>query len=274
MANRKYSVLILTDSRGRGLEELLYTHLKEKPEIEFQVRVYPGATLELIQSKIARLRRHYDLKIVIAGICNLTQKERESKLKLLTYRECSSKLEATKGTLGKLIAEDQFVSTITPASLDAYAKHFNKDRRQLPDQATEQKKLLEDLDSINSYIKDLSRTKEGLVINLAKQVFKSSRKKRGKSHKTIYRFEDKDLPDGVHLSNNLKKVWAKIIATAINKSFDLQSKHIPNRPESSEEEIQEDTGNFKRVKRRKTHSRAAHHKLRSVVQIHSTSSFS
>jgi hypothetical protein len=87
---------------------------------------------------------------------------------------------------------------------------------------------------------------------LAKKVFKSSRKRRGKGHKTIYRFEATQLPDGVHLSRKLRQDWARNIAGAINRHFDLVTKdYQPSRQDSSEEEPEQDTGNFKRTKSKK-----------------------
>ena len=249
MAEAK-KILILTDSRGKRLDELLFRHFKKRSDLRLyiQVRVYAGATLGNIRDKIARLRKNQDLIIVLAGICNFTQKEKLNNKKLLTYPEGTNKLEKAVEEVDNLITKTCLVATITPASLEAYAKQNNREESSLPDQSTDQRRLFEDLDKINLHIKGTSKDREAQIINLAKLAFKNSRKKRGKKHKTIYNFEKKELPDGVHLSKVLRKSWARNIAVAIEKFFEKKPvKHTQETTDSSEEEEQKDTGNFKRA---------------------------
>lgn len=68
-------VLLLSDSRGRGLEKLLNDN---KWNIAFRVETYPGATVKRINEKLSVLRnrggvKDYDLIIIFAGICNVTK---------------------------------------------------------------------------------------------------------------------------------------------------------------------------------------------------------
>ena len=88
----------------------------------------------------------------------------------------------------------------------------------LPSVESEQQALLNDLQEINQFIKEESEKRNIKILNLAKTLYRSSRKRRGKERKTVWRLAEETLPDGVHLNTELKDRWAKIIATCI-KTF-------------------------------------------------------
>jgi hypothetical protein len=121
------SVLILTDSRGNGLEPLLQKQFRHKFEVDIHVTVYKGATLEQIKKKIDRLRRSFDLIIVIAGICNFTSRVNKNSLNLLSYSQGEGEniVQSVITVIKELFEQNCMVSTITPVSFVNYSTTRN-----------------------------------------------------------------------------------------------------------------------------------------------------
>jgi lysophospholipase L1-like esterase len=188
--------------------------------VNFDIR--PGATLEKLREKLTvqQTRDNPNLVIVIAGICNLTDLTRVHNKKTVTYN-LDGEIRSTKKALIKGIVEDLLekkciISTIAPAKLTAQAAASK------PLTNPEQEALLADLDDINCFIKSECERRNTQILNLAKTCYQSSRKRRGNTRKTVWQFNDTELPDGVHLSDNLKTRWAKILANCIRNHYESE----------------------------------------------------
>ena len=243
------NVLVITDSRGKGLEELLFKKYKHTPEINVTVRTYGGATLDSMKRKLDRLRRKYDLTIVISGICNFTKRELVKNRKVLSYNNGNDKVEHVSKLIKEIVHKDCIIATIAPASLRKYAETVNLSGA-IPQQEEEQKNLLKDLETVNKEIKQTCADREAQFLNLAKTVFQTAKKKRGKTTRTVQQFKANRLPDGIHLSQDLRKNWARNIAGAINRhiGYNPDKDYCPKKKvNSEEEESQSDSGNFKRA---------------------------
>ena len=249
MAANVSNVLIIADSRGAGLEKPLLKAFKHNLGVNITLRIYKGVKIEAVKRKIDRLRITYELIIVICGICNFTKRDIVNNRKVLTYTEGAEKITHFLSFARKIIKGNCIISTITPASFRKYAEHVNLSGA-IPAQEEVQKILLDDLQTVNRGIKQISKEKGAPILNLAKKAFQSSKKKRGKKTKTVIQFKPNRLPDGVHLSDELKKSWVRNITGAINKFFKIQKTrdYCPKRRDTStsEEDSQVESGNFKR----------------------------
>ena len=117
----------ITDSRGRGLNEFLDSQQigSNKSTIVLHVRVYPGADLNRLKTKVDTFSaaKTYDLIVIIGGICDLTSKVTdENDLNLLEYTDSNSKKEHVLRTLSQLRQEyaQINIATIPPFSLKKY----------------------------------------------------------------------------------------------------------------------------------------------------------
>ena len=214
MENPRVRINLLTDSRGRDIETRLLHEIGSSINCEITFNVYPGATLEKLKNR--QTRGLADLTVIIGGICNFTNVHIEGQKRLVTYgldaRERQERKDLTKRTILDLL-ENQgncIVSTIAPAKLTPCER---------PSLESEQQALLNDLQEINHFIKEESEKRNIKFLNLAKTFYRSSRKRRGKERKTVWRLAEETLPDGVHLNAELKDRWAKIIATCIKTSL-------------------------------------------------------
>jgi hypothetical protein len=164
------SVIILTDSRGAGLESKISKHLKTVLGLSITVRIYKGTTLERIKRSFDRLRQRYDLCIIIAGVCNLTTREQLNGVNTLAYTHSDHKVEQIKDTVNQLIRQNCIVSTISPAYLEGYARARNPSQTAVPDQKSEQDSLLKDISELNSHIKQTSSESGVQILNLLKVI--------------------------------------------------------------------------------------------------------
>lgn len=70
-----HHILLLTDSRGRGMDG----YISNSREFVYTIEVYPGATLERIKNRLlllhnmGRLSHSCDAIFIFAGICNVTR---------------------------------------------------------------------------------------------------------------------------------------------------------------------------------------------------------
>ena len=211
----------------------------------------PGATLETILKQIERASRrakNWDLCIILGGICNITNRIATKGHRYIEYT--ISKVDECKAAIDQIFESSinhLHICTITPASLAKYLNHRNGD----PKINEEQTNLLHDIEIINNYIKEYNISKDRPTIDVAKQSYSLSLKKQGKKNKRNTKFQDKDLPDGVHPSITLEQKRAKYMANMACKI--IKKEHtieMDTNPSSSDET--EDEGEHCYFKRQKT----------------------
>ena len=246
---RKTRILLLSDSRGAGLKSIIQKNTPANYDIHWDEITLPGATLETLRKKVERASRrsNWDITIVNGGICNLTHRIKNRHETYIEYK--ISKLEETRQAIDQIIqslGDRAHICTITPASIQKYADHYNT-RLNDTNIEIEQQNLLEDIEELNEYIKSRNIHRDFPTINLAIKSFSSKLKKQGNKKKRITKFNDKELKDGVHPSEHLKTIWAKYIVQMATKI----ANNIHNRPphsDSSSEESENESWNFKRNK--------------------------
>ena len=219
-------VLVVTDSRGRGLSQLI--HQEQRLNYwNIKVAYLPSSSLEKLAVEVIQeeARAHYDRIIIFGGICSLTEKVTIGREKRLHYTLDSNREQKVRGVIDTItdlyhrLPGKVSVCTIPPASLIKYYTVYNPGK-DLPIQLEEeQEQLLEDIGNINNIIRDQNRLAEQKTINTASRVYKHSIKRYKNQNRTrrVTRFTDKDLPDGVHCTEKVKREIHGIIIADILK---------------------------------------------------------
>ena len=121
-----FKVLILTDSRGKGLEEVIKDRSLDSQNIKPTIITRPGITLEhcvdIAITKGNDPTHQFDLIIIQAGICDFTVRNRQGNIKILNYirNEQVAKIESYLVRLRQNLGSKINVATIIPASLSKY----------------------------------------------------------------------------------------------------------------------------------------------------------
>jgi hypothetical protein len=234
MQNR---VIILADSRGRGVTSRVRYNALLPPETQIQGTYIGGATL---QTLIAQLHRRTNnctdqpVVVIIGGICNYTTKERTHRGAQVCYYRNPQRLQQTKELYEQLIqlADSRglhlILTTIPAASLlDAtlYDLEFSRlaASKFTESELTEQQiSLEEDLKQINKYIVQRAQELNLLHIRLNSALERVSYKLQGKSRGTVkghLRHCYKCLYDGIHPDDTTKIKWADLITKYIVKAL-------------------------------------------------------
>ena len=219
-------VLVVTDSRGRGLSQLI----RQERRFDFwniKVAYLPSSSLEklAVEAIQEEARIHYDRIIIFGGICSLTEKVTIGRERRLHYTLDNNRELKVRGVIDTITdIYSRFpgkvsVCTIPPASLIKYYTVYNPGKELPIRLEEEQDQLIEDIEYINNVIRDQNKSAEQKTINTASRVYKHSIKRYRNQNRTrrVSRFTDKDLPDGVHCTEKVKKEIHGIIIADILK---------------------------------------------------------
>ena len=250
-----WKILILTDSRGRGLENFTEDILKN---CDIEVVLQPGAKIEQLfqKAKNRQQQSSYDCILVQAGICNFTTKTYERGLYFLKYyrdNQTNSVIEYIEQARGDL--SNLLIATIAPASLKRYFVHSNghePEGRQITDLANQQQDLLDDLEIVNNHITKLNIELGLRTVDLHRQVFGTSLRR--KKSRRPAKFQDTHLVDGVHPDEALKAKWNRRICYSIlsqlRQLVEIQQEEKNQGTEgSSRTDSETETWNFKRPRK-------------------------
>ena len=218
-----FKVLILTDSRGTGIQDYLLNAKLDQGlnwSISYNIITKPGATLDCLAAKLVQInsRNQYHFCLLLAGICSLTQKARYNGLKCIDYQDREGKVELIITTIKDLIArfgKTFNIATITPAALEKHFRYWHPRSKPPAELAHQQIELLTDIEHLNSVIVDLNIERREPTINLARQ--SQSNSKRGNRRKS--KFNPKNLEDGIHPNEHLQTVWFNLIAKYIEQKL-------------------------------------------------------
>ena len=239
-----WKILLITDSRGRGL----LTYIKEElSHLDYTLdeKIIKGATLDDIWKRLERTSRRttWDVAIVVAGICNFTELQTNRKRqRYLQYT--SRKSESTRQVIDSLFeafGPKVHICTIPPASI----KLASKCREDDPSIEDEQQKLIQDIEETNRHIINCNINRNFATIDLARQTYSSSVK--GKNKKKLLKFTSKGLNDGVHPNSDSKILWAKYMAKVIPKIVARIYDQLPT-TDSGESDSERESWDHKRLK--------------------------
>ena len=265
---RIFNCLICTDSRGAGLEQTInrLPGVNEglrsvNAEVRVEVIVRRGAKIQKLHEIIDNHPRlpSLDFIIVAGGICNLTDRVTTPGCKKLTYTDRSKVSDLKEAITGLFRTYGQaiHVATIPAAGL---AKYFECNNGLPPSNLEElklqQENLQEDVDTANQLIVDNNKERDLPTIPWAKQCTQTSKKRDHRTRKlrTVKKFCDKHLPDGVHPDDTLKEIWFKLvkdhIIKVVKKSQETEAALLDST--QSTESSDQETYNFKRKRKERT----------------------
>ena len=276
---RLFECLICTDSRGRGIEntvnndsilQSLPADYRHRAQVNTVFIVRPGAKIDdLLWDVENHPKKHsFDFIIIIAGICNLTVRNIAKGIKTLRYnnRAFATNTKTTIGNSLESFRNKIHFATITPASLGKFFNTNNQNKQDPPSGtdslAVQQANLTEDCCDINRLIVEKNIERGCPTLRWAGQCMKSTKrrdKRTKRLRKPVYKFIDRNLPDGVHPDNELKTTWfsltAKFIAELVRREI---TPCDSSPPENSETDLESDREyDFKRRKTVTSHTAGA-----------------
>jgi hypothetical protein len=205
-------LVIITDSRGRGLQNFIDAHDLEN-DFTIVLKTIRGCDLRRAASIVRTLLPRYSHRnyycIVSVGICSFTEKAKSKSKRSITYplNAREQKVESAIQIISDLKAE--FGSrinfpTIIPASLGKFYSYFNPNRSSPSSLEEEQIALVADLKTVNEKIKQGNQELPTTTINLCNRFFSSSikinKRKKSRTKRRVEKFNDSQLFDGLHLS--------------------------------------------------------------------------
>lgn len=238
---QKPNIVIITDSRGAGLERILREKsLTKGYSLDINVDVYRGAKFNKLCQKASIAQKDHHLVVILGGICSLTEKKGST----VTYSRKPNELVKLRQDIDDILCrlgKKLLIGTIPPASV---IKHNLLRGNTVGQIEKQQKDLEEDLGAINRYISDCENRITPLIkLDLASTRSSIKKKGRCKNKKLkIKKFDYRHMRDGVHADDHLKKLWADKIINAINSALSTSEEDIPSQESSPEE----DWGDFKR----------------------------
>lgn len=235
-------VLIITDSRGDGLDAYLAYYLEGCTNICFES--LKGASFKdirvFLEKNVQDLK--FDYAAIIAGICSFTIKKDG---RLSYFRSPFVREPLIQGVISEINKIREILSpakvsiaTIPPASI---GKHYwtihDLTLAQLPPGTEDQQcSLVLDIFNTNNEITD-NNIAAGIkkILNVADYTFVNSLKRRNFGNREIYkrttRFSDKGLWDGVDFDETLKhKIFCRIVDLLQEEIDSLKAASAPPTP--------------------------------------------
>ena len=227
------SILLVADSRGKGLQSKVYTALSKLHAVDISIRIEPhsGATLTtLIPPTLAFLsERHYDVLVIMAGVNDLSHihwiDETTTRISpkyyevgnlveqlIAKYEHFKNTVQATHGTVKVLFAELIGLS-------------FEQWNESPGDYPAEQKVINRAVELINQILWKMNKETGYPGPHLQNSVHELKKGRRRHKYKRI--------PDGLHADTDTAKVWAHLIAKnaktvqqMIRANFLAQTAHL------------------------------------------------
>lgn len=211
---RKTFIVIIADSRGADLQQVINDQVR--PGYDIRVLVYPGKGLvsAVCEAESKIFWWQPDQVYIVAGICDVTKKDKRTHK--ISLRETNPLLaislyrfhiEAIRNSLTVKLGNDD-CKIIFGQLVGANIAGYNGTR--YPDQQQElQNEIVE---GINLEIV-AQNTSQGLVTPwIARTIHKNARDGR-----KIHRYH-KLASDGIHLTQDLREIWAREILQSIYKN--------------------------------------------------------
>ena len=238
------NLIVLTDSRGRGLKGYLETQLIDFTPV---IKLLPGRSLQAIAIIAKKTLPKYDQTnfycIIHAGICSFTIRTAVGHPTSLRYPfpDRDHKLREIIDTIAELksIYKSRInICTIAPASLVKFFQLRHPGTPLPRGLEQEQNSLIEDIHMINSYIKQLNSDHGNPNINIGARFFSHSKKKSKKSKTTrrVTKFKDTHLVDGVHFSTEIRDISFRLIKTTASSELQKLEESSSSSSSSSESE--------------------------------------
>ena len=200
--------MILADSRGRGIELALNNH----PDIGiYKVIVNRGAGYErTVADSLALLKTFEpDMVLLFSGICDLTKRDRKTKVTSLITNNVENSVEAVIAALSRalvLLNDEGFTSVLVATLTGLDLRRYNK--LTVSPKVAGQEVLDSAILAINRRIIDTNKA-NGVPTPWTASVVHSY-------YRGSYHFHYHKLRDGCHPTTATMSYWARMMAKAIN----------------------------------------------------------
>ena len=238
------NVLIICDSRGAQLSNVLTTYLKEAGgDVAWQTRVNlrKGATFEALCNEGINATG-WDYLVIAGGICSFTIKitgqDKISQLRYVRDAELRGRaidqLQEDIDRIRNCFGDKVNIATVPPACLEKYNQNNNPDLWASGGYAKriteEQAALVEDIEKVNEYIKKSNEDACVETINWRDYVFRNSLKRARTGDRSVRRtsakFNPKELPDGVHFDKKLQEKVYRRLALVLTREYERLSQKV------------------------------------------------
>lgn len=217
MGTREKKILIMSDSRGRGMEHMLQT---KSAEYKWEVRVKGGRGIrELIEAAYKEIiPQDYSLIIIMGGICDITRRDKAGRKIAVRSTETDDIItrvftEAQRGMEMLTELNRKILITATyGVDLEVYNKHMYG-RYVNAEHKKDQHKIAITVDAYNKRIAAINTQKGFPTIRLGNGIH--SVRKNG-SVNTTY----KKLRDGCHPSGEMLKTNVQAIIKGVRKMME------------------------------------------------------
>ena len=220
-------VLMISDSRGRRLQTLIEAY---QPTFEIRVLVYPGAGIELAVLRAIPTLKLFapDLVLVFAGVCDLTWKNRQTKVVGLKHSEPLGNVQQVMGALRAshelLTTLGMFkISYVTLTGLDLTDCNY-RSRPRMSEREYESynatKKVHRDQAVLNSSVIQINK----LIVRFNKSIGSKTTWLAGLVHtytNKSYHHHYRRLADGCHPTDKTAQAWANQIVKSVTRLMAL-----------------------------------------------------
>lgn len=218
----KARILLITDSRGRGMN-----HILNRTRYSVRVISYPGNGIKnSVQRSVNFIKFWQPHLITLAGsICDVTVRDSQTKIICMRHdtiddsvRHYMNEIEAACDIIKETTANThiQLTTVIGMDLTDANNQNYVHLRGQELENYRTNKLLHNDQQRLNLTI--LTINKEIVLANLGKGIptaWTANTVHAYKHGKTLHRYTK--LIDGCHFSENLKEEWIKILCSSYDK---------------------------------------------------------
>ena len=195
--------MLFFDSRGRNLEFIVNSMNSTGKPIE--PWLFEGATIEdlTVEAEYNAQKAPFDIIYIAGGICNVTSKDRQTKKISFTWR---NSIELASHLVNTMDSSEKYLFKEHPASTFIFCPLLGADlERVLKKPAAREQIILDEAIWIfNEEVFQRNSMKKVYAPNFADPVYREIRKVK----KTfLHHLGD----DGIHLSEELQRKWAKKI---------------------------------------------------------------
>lgn len=220
-----HKTIVITDSRGRGLQELLNAR-QDLGKVLILAHGGAGAEMAVLKSMKAIKQERPNLVILAAGVCDLTWRHSETKVTSLRNKELEGSVKqvitALQSACELLRVTGEYhvsVATVTGIDLADYNHPTRKrmNQEQYSHYVSTTKIIHKEQITLNEAINEINRR----ITSLNKEAGMPTTWTAGVVHSHFNKLTHhyyRRLTDGCHLDNNTKKGWVKQIAKTILRS--------------------------------------------------------
>ena len=230
----KCKILLVTDSRGRGIAEYLQN---QQLDCEINTKILSGADLNRLLETIYKQFDDYDFYFVCGGICSFTVRKTINENSVLCYEpdlEITGRITTLIHSYYEVFGQKLQLATIPPAHLENYNIWHNGTLQEYGYNVDEQQELLYNhLDEVNQHIIAENIALDLETLNWSEKTFSRA----VKDNRRVIRFKRSRFSDGVHPDTPLREKLFTRVADIIRNILKRRQNFKFDREKSQEDPL-------------------------------------